>query len=136
VAWASASGIVGGYGNGVFGTNDPMTHEQVVTILWRYDGSKTPEGELAFTDAGAIHDYALPAVRRAVENGIATDWAGDNFSPDDGSTRAEMAAMFYCYLTNCDAPGGANPDTAELEHAATDSNAPEVFILPTSALTV
>jgi len=97
VAWASASGIVSGYGNGVFGTNDPVTHEQIVTILWRYDGSKTAEGELAFTDAGAIHDYALPAVRWAVENGIVADWAGDSFSPDAESTRAEVAAMFYRY---------------------------------------
>lgn len=128
VAWASANGIVGGYGNGVFGTNDPVTHEQIVTILWRYDGSKAAEGELSFTDAGAIHDYALLAVRWAVENGIVADWAGDSFSPDAGTSRAEVAAMFYRYLTNHDAPGGTNPDTAELEHATTDSNAPKVFM--------
>ncbi len=38
VAWAAANGIVNGYGNGLFGPNDPVTHEQTVAILWRYDG--------------------------------------------------------------------------------------------------
>lgn len=35
ITWASANGIVGGYGNGLFGTNDPITREQLdVGVLY------------------------------------------------------------------------------------------------------
>ena len=33
VVWASGEGIINGYGYGIFGTNDPVTREQLVTIL-------------------------------------------------------------------------------------------------------
>ena len=36
VEWASANGIVGGYGNGRVGPNDPITREQMAAILYRY----------------------------------------------------------------------------------------------------
>ena len=35
VVWASQQSIVGGYGNGLFGTNDPVTREQMTAIFWR-----------------------------------------------------------------------------------------------------
>ena len=43
VAWASANGIVTGYGNGRFGSNDPVSRAQIATILWRYAGSPSAE---------------------------------------------------------------------------------------------
>ena len=33
VLWVSREGLIGGYGNGLFGTNDPVTREQIATIL-------------------------------------------------------------------------------------------------------
>ena len=36
VEWASANGIVGGYGNGRFGPNDPITREQLAAMMYRY----------------------------------------------------------------------------------------------------
>lgn len=45
VAWAASNGIVGGYGDGTFGVDDPVTHEQTVTILWRYDDGKAADVE-------------------------------------------------------------------------------------------
>ena len=36
VRWATSEGVVTGYGNGLFGTNDPITREQLATMLWRY----------------------------------------------------------------------------------------------------
>ena len=35
VVWAAQNGIVSGYGGGLFGINDPVTREQIATILWR-----------------------------------------------------------------------------------------------------
>jgi hypothetical protein len=36
IAWASAQGLTGGYGDGRFGTNDPVTREQLAAFLYRY----------------------------------------------------------------------------------------------------
>ena len=33
VLWASQEGVISGYGNGLFGTNDPVSREQIATIL-------------------------------------------------------------------------------------------------------
>lgn len=38
IIWASAKGIVQGYGNGLFGTNDPVTREQLDVMIRRYNG--------------------------------------------------------------------------------------------------
>lgn len=38
VAWANESKIVAGYGNGLFGTNDPVTREQLDIMIRRYNG--------------------------------------------------------------------------------------------------
>ena len=48
VAWASGFRVVEGYGGGVFGTDDPVTREQMAAIFYRwakgqaYDTSFTP----------------------------------------------------------------------------------------------
>ena len=36
IAWASAFRVVEGYGGGVFGTNDPVTREQMAVIFYRW----------------------------------------------------------------------------------------------------
>ncbi len=38
IVWASSKGIVQGYGNGLFGTNDPITKEQLDVVIRRYNG--------------------------------------------------------------------------------------------------
>lgn len=55
IVWASANGIVAGYGNGLFGPNDPITREQLDVIIRRYKG-ETP----AWT---GNPDLAVPATR-------------------------------------------------------------------------
>ncbi len=36
ILWAAGNGIVEGYGNGKFGTDDNITREQFAAILYRY----------------------------------------------------------------------------------------------------
>lgn len=38
IRWAAASGIVGGYGNALFGSGDKITRAQIVTMLYRLLG--------------------------------------------------------------------------------------------------
>lgn len=100
-AWASSNGIVTGYGNGLFGSNDPVTREQIATILWRYQGSPAPSGTAAnFTDQSVISSYAVNAVAWARENGIINGMEGNRFAPKNNATRAQVATILRNYLQN------------------------------------
>ena len=59
VLWSEQNNIVGGYGNGLYGTNDPTTQEQLATMLWRDAGSYVVDS-VEETGASA---YAVDAVR-------------------------------------------------------------------------
>lgn len=101
VSWASHNGVMGGYGNGIFGMNDPITREQLAVLLWRYAGSPdvTANNISSFSDAGSSSSYAVLALNWAVENGILSGKGSGKLDPSGNATRAEIAAM----LTRFDA---------------------------------
>ncbi len=106
VAWAAENGIVGGYGNGKFGPNDPITREQLAAILYRYAQFKDVDvsvGEdtniLDFDDAQSVSSYAVPAIQWACGSGIITGTSVTTLSPDGTATRAQAAMMLMHYCT-------------------------------------
>lgn len=101
IAWASARGIVGGYGNGSFGPNDPLTNEQLAVILWRYAGSPAAtDNELHFSSLNKASKWAVDALRWAKENGLLNTPDGSTFNPSAHATRAETALMLKNFLEN------------------------------------
>jgi len=103
VVWAAINGIVEGYGNGKFGTNDPVTCEQVATILYRYAKTKGLDVSAAtdlseFADANVISAWALEATKWAVQVGILQGLPGDVIAPKVASTRAEIATIFRQFV--------------------------------------
>ncbi len=98
VLWASQTGVVSGYGNGLFGTTDPTTQEQLAVMLWRSAGSYVLGSEYA--DAGGAEnrasDWAFDAVRWARVDGLLTDAIA--FEPAAAATRGQVADMVYRYL--------------------------------------
>ena len=111
VAWASANGIVTGYGNGRFGSNDPVNRAQIATILWRYAGSPTAESSQDFVDENTIPTYASTAVDWARANGVVNGKEGNRFDPQGNATRAQVATILRNYLTMDQ--NGQQPDTDE-----------------------
>ena len=99
VLWASQQGLVGGYGNGLFGTNDPVTREQIAVLLWRYAGSPAAEAGADFADESAISDYAVQAVDWARASGVVSGAEGNRFLPQSNATRVQVAAILRNYLT-------------------------------------
>lgn len=94
ITWASAKGILGGYGGGVFGTDDPITRQQLALLLWRYAGSPEVKGGLtAFPDGDSASDYAVDALIWATQKGIITGKGDGILDPAGLATRAEVAAM-------------------------------------------
>ena len=54
ILWASRQNLVNGYGNGLFGTNDPITQEQLNLIFQRYTNKQVTENIPGF-DGSSRH---------------------------------------------------------------------------------
>lgn len=98
VAWAVEKGIVMGYGDRTFRPDDPITREELATILYRYGSSTgrdmTQRAELSdYIDVGQISGYAYEPLSWARAAGLisGTDWGG--LHPGGRATRAEIAAV-------------------------------------------
>lgn len=94
VLWAAGEKIVEGYGGGIFGTNDPMTREQMVTLFWRYNGEASVEdADLSgFSDTDQISAWAQGALAWATSAGIISG-KGGVLDPKGTTTRAEVAQV-------------------------------------------
>lgn len=94
-----ADGVVTGYGNGMFGPNDPITREQLAVMLWRYAGFQKADADLSrFVGTDKISNWAADAVTWVVENGIASGKGNGVLDPRGNATRVETAAMLMRYL--------------------------------------
>ena len=94
-------GIMLGYADGTFHGDEPVTHQQAITILWRCDGCPQSLNESNFEDANEVSNYAISAVNWA--------WSMDfldcfqhnsekHLYPTGGSSRAEIACVLYEWL--------------------------------------
>ena len=103
VIWANANGIVSGYGKGLFGTNDPLTREQLAAILYRYAGFKgydvTAAADLsAYSDAAEISSWAEQAMRWANAEGLISGRTTTTLVPGGTATRAEVASILKRFV--------------------------------------
>lgn len=105
VRWAASEGIVGGYGGGLFGTNDAVTREQLAAILYRYAAYKGYDvsiGEdtniLSYDDFADLSEYAIPAMQWACGAGVITGVTDTTLVPQGEATRAQVAAMLMRFV--------------------------------------
>ena len=103
VGWAHKIGIVYGF-DGKFGADEAISRQDFVTMLFRYAekvGFKVDgKAELsAFTDASEISDYALEAMKWAVNKGILVGFDG-KLNPKSGLRRCEAAAIMQRFVMN------------------------------------
>ena len=106
IRWAASEGIAGGYGDGSFGTNDPITREQFAAMLYRYaqkQGYDVSVGEetniLSYADAQEISEYAIPAMQWACGAGV-IQGDGNALNPQGYAARSEAAAMLMRFCKN------------------------------------
>lgn len=112
--WAENSGLISGYPDGRFGVNDPVTRQQVVTILWRWAGSPDASGE-DYADETTIAAYAQTAVDWSQSNHILAGRENGHFAPNDSATRAEVVSALYQYRTKLDADRQESQESNESE---------------------
>lgn len=93
--WAVTKGVSDG--------EDPMgnvTREQLVTMLWRLNGSEVMTGYIGnYIDTGDISVWANQAMLWAVQNGIIEGDENMALAPKADTTRAQAATFFVRYLT-------------------------------------
>ena len=93
VAWAVEKGIVNGVGNNKFAPNETCTRAQIVTMLWRLNGSQKVTPTINFTDL--TQDWYKDAVAWAANNGITKGDGASHFYPANDCTRGEAVAFIH-----------------------------------------
>ena len=103
VNWAASEGIVGGFGDGTFQPNSPITREQMASILYRYAEYKgvdvSARAELSgYADAPS--PWAADVMQWAVAEGLLAGVTDDQLQPQGQATRAQVAAIMQRFLEN------------------------------------
>ncbi|MCL2343258.1 MAG: S-layer homology domain-containing protein [Firmicutes bacterium] len=103
IAWASASGLVNGYGDGTFAPTAQITRQEMATIIARYaafDNRPLQDGSSSarFADDGAIASWASAAVYSARVAGLINGKDSNKFDPAGNATRAEICAIIARYI--------------------------------------
>lgn len=116
VNWAWGEGVVEGYDNGLFGTDDPVSFEQFCKMLASLLASPE-EIEAAdasalegFSDGPSVSPWAVPYMAWCVQSGIVEGWTSSDGSralaPQESLSRARAAA----FLQKADSALGFLPE--------------------------
>lgn len=94
VLWAVEQGITKGTSDTMFSPDATCTRAQIVTFLWRANGSPVASGNSAFTDVASDAYYAA-AVTWAEKNDITGGIGGGLFGSNNNCTRAQIVTFIY-----------------------------------------
>ena len=94
VEWAVSKGITSGTSANTFSPDASCTRAQMVTFLWRANGSPKADGATPFTDVSA-DAYYYDAVLWAVEQGITSGTSATTFSPDATVNRGQTVTFLW-----------------------------------------
>ena len=111
VAWAVEQGVTTGTGANTFSPDLSCTRAQMVTFLWRANGSPVVDYAMDFTDVPADAYYA-DAVRWAVSKGITSGTSATTFAPDMTVTRSQTVTFLYRAAGTPAVSGGSFADVA------------------------
>ena len=106
VAWATHDHVINGYGDGRFGPEDPLTREQLATILYNYCVLASIQFQTStgltladFPDSNSISSYARDGMNWAVTYGILKGDEKGQLLPQKGLTRAELAQALTNFIS-------------------------------------
>lgn len=105
IRWAQANGIVSGYSSEQFGTNDPITRDQIAVILYRYADFKScdmsAKADLSkFTDSDKIDSWATESVAWAHATGLVNGVSATELDPQGSAVREQVAAILRRFFEN------------------------------------
>ena len=105
ITWAAENHIAAGVGDRCFAPNEPITREQMVTFLSRYDAQTGNSEEIPadesvldpYIDKDTISSWAKDAMIWAVQRGIIHGTSAQTVSAQSIATRAECAQIMFQY---------------------------------------
>ena len=110
VHYCVEKGLMHGISADKFLPDGSVTRAQLVTILWRLEGSPKTTGAVRFNDTAGGAWYA-GAVRWAADSGVVKGYDNGCFGPNDAVTREQMAAILYRYAQHKGYDVSAGKDT-------------------------
>ena len=96
VKYVYENDIFKGFTETTFGPDNTMTRGQMVTVLWRMNGSPDPKGACPFTDVAVTSPY-IKAITWAVENGLSNGYTATTFVPNQAISRQQFLTILYRY---------------------------------------
>ena len=96
ILMATGMGLFRGMTDSTFCPQMPLSRGQLVTVLYRMEGSPEITGSSGFQDV-APNQYYTQAVAWAKENGMVNGVTDTLFRPADSITREQFAAILYRY---------------------------------------
>ena len=110
VHYCLENGLMRGVSGGKFLPDGSTTRAQLVTVLWRLEGSPETTGAVRFGDTAGGAWYT-EAVRWAAGCGVVKGYDNGCFGPNDAVTREQMAAILYRYAQHKGYDVSAGKDT-------------------------
>ncbi len=107
VEWATQMGLVEGYGDGTFGPDNKITHQQMYQLMYKYtifvENKKTNISGTSInaSDAEEVADWAKDAVKYASQqNFLVKVGTSSRIDPTGEAKRSELAQLLekYCYV--------------------------------------
>ena len=99
VLWAVEKGITKGTSETTFSPDMNCSRAQIVTFLWRSQGSPAADGIILFDDV-ASDVYYTEAVLWAVSESVTNGTSATTFSPDNNCTRAQIVTFIWRTLAD------------------------------------
>ena len=110
VHYCLENGLMRGVSGGKFLPDGSTTRAQLVTVLWRLEGSPETTSAVRFGDTAGGAWYT-EAVRWAAGCGVVKGYDNGCFGPNDAVTREQMAAILYRYAQHKGYDVSAGNDT-------------------------
>ena len=95
--WAIETGVTKGTTETTFTPDAICTRGQMVTFLYRYDGSPEVTGENPFSDVSS-HAFYYTSVVWAVQKGITKGITATTFAPLADCTRGQIVTFLYRFM--------------------------------------
>ena len=126
VKYVYENDIFKGFTETTFGPDSTMTRGQMVTVLWRMNGSPEPKADCPFGDVAANSPFRK-AIAWAAENGLTNGYTATTFVPNPAISRQQFLTILYRYaqFMGYDVSVGEDTNILSYEDVAQVS---EVFI--------
>ncbi len=105
ISYMAEAGITAGYADGTFKPDEPVSRQQIVTMLYRFAKANgrsveyEKEKALAdFADGDQVYSWAVEPMEWALNNGVLYGRSDGTLRPKESATRVQVCRMLFFFL--------------------------------------